>query len=522
MKRWVASLILSSLAGVVMAQAPFTIVRPQDGSKVREKVRILIPKGSVPETGYVGIFLDGKFIEARGIDSLIPADKATAEKYMEYVLDTKGRGIPDSEPGKPIKLEIVRYVDDGLRTMITKRSSVDLYVANSASIPVPKDGFSIKYGFKPGSELVYNVEIKTSVASITQGGNRSGGRTNDQDVSIEKIRVLYAIDNRYENGDGLLRMQALPNKGKDYTFTTVEGGDTPRKFTENEMEPAYQRLSSSGREIWGSIPTYFGIEGNNGAVSSTNLIVAIPLPSLPISNKRPGDTWRGEFQLPGIDSEKLREVNTLVRKQTARGEFVGVEWEQGHPCAVLRNSISVGDSTLESEKLKKAGAKMSGDKTEVEENTWFALDTKVVLKRTLSIAMDVSADKIGLLGGGSSTGAGAQGSGPVGGGMSGGPGKGPGAPGAAGSPDGFFELKVQGRAGGGRRGGGAQSGPPGAGFGPGGPPPSMGGPGGPPPGGGFGPPGQGGFGSGRQGGDPNAGQLAFVRVKYLITMQLEK
>ena len=326
-------------------------------------------------------------------------------------------------------------------------------------------------------------------------------------------------------------MQALPNKGKDYTFTTVEGGDTPKKFTVNEMEPAYQRLTSAGKEIWGSIPTYFGIEGNNGAVSATNLIVAIPLPSLPMSNKRPGDAWKGEFQLPGLDSEKLREVNTLVQKQEARGEFVSVEWEQGHPCAVLRNSIAVGDSTLETEKRKKAGAKISGDKVEVEENTWFALDTKVVLKRTLSIAMDVSADKIGLLGSGSSNAAGPQGGGPVGGGMSGGPGKGPGAPGSAGSPDGFFELKVQ-RGGGGQRPGGgrggrggapgAQSGPPGGMTGPGGPPPSAGGPGGPPPGGGFGPPGQGAFGGGRQGGDPNAGQLAFVRVKYLITMQLEK
>ncbi len=552
MKRSVASIVLAGFAGVVCAQAPFTIVRPQDGAKVREKVRVLIPKGSVPETGYVGIFLDGKFVEARGIDSLIPEDRSQREKYLEYVLDTKGRGIPDSEPGKPIKLEIVKYVDNGNRTSITQRSSVELYVANSASIPVPSNGFLLRYGFAPGTELTYNVEVKTSLASITQGGNRAGGRANEQDVSIEKFRVLYAVDNRYDNGDGLLRIQPLPDKGKDYTITTIESQSAPRKFMVNELDPVYQRLTGFGKEIWGSVPMYFGIEGNSGGSGGTNLIVGLPLPSLPVRAQRPGDTWRGEFQLPGLDASKLHEVNTIVQKQTARGEFVGVEWEQGHPCAVLRNSIRVGDNTTEGAALKKSGAKMTDEKLDVEENTWFALDRKVVLKRTLNISMDVSGDKVGLFGGSTSSGGASGGNGAGGAGSAGGPGLAPPGQGGGGglsSPDGLLDIRVKGgqtpmnqRNGGGQRGGGrggAQSGPPGGmqgpGAAPGGGPRGPGGapfggqsgPGGRPqmgPGGFGGPtPGGGqGFGQGRQGGDPSSQQLAFVRVKYSITMQLEK
>ena len=43
MKRLVISLVFAASAALVLAQAPFTIVRPADGAKVREDVRVLIP-----------------------------------------------------------------------------------------------------------------------------------------------------------------------------------------------------------------------------------------------------------------------------------------------------------------------------------------------------------------------------------------------------------------------------------------------------------------------------------------------
>ena len=61
--------------------------RLSDGAKVREDVRILIPKNSVPKTGYVGIFLDGKFLEA-----VVPN---LSGRYYEYMLDTKAKGISE-------------------------------------------------------------------------------------------------------------------------------------------------------------------------------------------------------------------------------------------------------------------------------------------------------------------------------------------------------------------------------------------------------------------------------------------
>ena len=79
-----------ALAVGAFAQANFTIVRPVDNSRVREKVKILFPKGSVPPGGYVGIFLNGQLI-----DAVVPQ---TQGKYQQYILDTKGRGLPDTLP----------------------------------------------------------------------------------------------------------------------------------------------------------------------------------------------------------------------------------------------------------------------------------------------------------------------------------------------------------------------------------------------------------------------------------------
>jgi len=129
MKRWIGSLVLSGLASAVMAQAPFTIVRPADGSRVREKIHVLIPKGSIPSGGYVGVFLNGHLIEA-----VVPP---LVGKYYEYVLDTKGRGIADTLPGKTDKLELVLYADSDEKSRIVDRSSVDVKIGNEANIASP-------------------------------------------------------------------------------------------------------------------------------------------------------------------------------------------------------------------------------------------------------------------------------------------------------------------------------------------------------------------------------------------------
>lgn len=528
MKRWIGSVALAVVSAAAIAQSPFTIVRPADGSKVREQVRILIPKGSIPSGGYVGVFVDGKFVEAT-----VPVLNG---KYHEYVLDTKARGIKDSDPGKPLKLELVLYVDFNEQPRIVDRSSVDVYVGNKANIPVPSEGVKLRYGFKTGKEMVYTMEQRVAISTMTESQNRAGGRPAELPLDSSKVRLLYAVDNAYTNGDGLLRLQALPNRGKDYTVIQTSLDNSPTVYYEQDFAPIYMRVTNTGRQVFGSVPFYSPIPGssNEGSVE-TNLYAAFPLPALPPKAVRPGDSWESKFLRGALDMDNIYEVNSLINSFKARGEFVGVEWEMGHPCARIRNIIAVGTTSDEGKKLKEKGTSFGDDeKVSTEENIWFALDTKQIVKilrdTTIEGKMDASALGFGS-GGGAGTPAAsgaAGGAGPRASGMSGAGGPGPGAPAGGG---GGGKLGGLGGAGGGLwmspLGAFFQGAPP-PGFnippgvgsrgrggqGPSGPP-QFGGPSGP---GGF--PGQGaGAGAGSQ---FQAAQNVFVRIRLQQIYVLEK
>lgn len=363
-----------------MSQAPFTIVRPADGSRVREKVHILIPKGSIPPGGYVGIFLNDKLVEA-----VVPPLNG---KYYDYVLDTKGRKLPDTPDGKTEKLEVVLYTDFNEKARIVDRSSVNVRIGNQANIPVPNAGLKLRYKFVPGQELVYNLTQRVSVSPMTDIQNENGGRAATFDSEGEKIRLSYTVVNSYGNGDGLLRLQALPQKGKDYADLTA-GDDTQQKrWYDTDMAPLYMRINSTGHEIFGALPAYIGFEGSVGSANTGGLFAAFPLPTLPTKSVRPGDRWQSRFQDGDIKLDDWVGMKSVVDKSEAVGEFVGVEWESGHPCAKIRNIIEAGEKNSETKKLEAKGAQFSGDKIKVQETIWFAMDTRQILKIERDLTID--------------------------------------------------------------------------------------------------------------------------------------
>ena len=493
MKRWIGSLILAGFASAVLAQAPFTIAKPSDGAKVRETVHVLIPKGSIPDGGYIGVFLGGKFLEAT-----VPPLKG---KFYDYALDTKKLKLPDTEPGKPLSLELVLYVDFNEKSRIAGQSSINVNIGNQANIPVPNSGIKLRYTFVPGTRLVYRLDQKVSVSNISDVDNSKGGRAAEFTADGETIRVGYEVMNAYGDGDGLLRVQPLPEKGKDYALLTV-AEQPQKKFFDYEMAPIYMRIHATGQEVFGSIPGYVPLEGSSGSGTYTDLFASLPLPTLPFKPVHVGDTWQSQFQEGAIDLQNLHEVSTVVEPFPATGEFVDTEWEGGHPCAKIKHSISEGTSTKEGKKLKAQGAQFSDDKVSLEETIWFAMDTHQVLKvnRDITIDRKIQNDQIGA-GTGATNGlpGGPSGSGaPLGGG-----------PSAAGGGKDDFTIPVTNFQKGGRFGRGQRPG----GMGPGG----MG-PGGMGPGGMGGP---GGFGMGGRNGAPNVATATFVRIHMLQTFTLE-
>src|SRR5690348_14754916 len=90
----VCAVILSAAGLIEQAHAqgaPFTIRRPPDGATVREKVRVEIPRASIPPGGFVAVYVDGKFEVA------VPPPENSSARDFSWVWDTKDMDVSDGE-----------------------------------------------------------------------------------------------------------------------------------------------------------------------------------------------------------------------------------------------------------------------------------------------------------------------------------------------------------------------------------------------------------------------------------------
>lgn len=157
MKR-VAIGLLMLCSAVALAQAPFTIVRPQDGARVREVVQIRFPIRSVPQGGFIGVTINGKFVEA-----VAPAALETDRERGHYIYrwDTKKLNVPDGE--HTIELTLYQSPEGG-SARILARSAVRVQVENE--IKVPAEGIPLRYRWVPGR--TYRYQVKGTVKEINE------------------------------------------------------------------------------------------------------------------------------------------------------------------------------------------------------------------------------------------------------------------------------------------------------------------------------------------------------------------
>ena len=370
MKKFLIAAAFFALAGMTVAQGTFTIRRPVDGSTVRETVKVRIPKNSIPEGGYIGVYVNGKFLEATLPD-------VEGNDYV-YNLDTKKRNLPDGEH----TVEVVLFVDFSEKPRIVNRSSVRIKVDNSTSIKVPANGLALRYRFNPGKEWTYSLTRKTSVSLLSQALAQVGGRAPSRDLEAEKTRIMYAIDNAYGSNasrEGLVRIQGLPDKGRDYTVVSVSGASEPAPRFSYEMHPIYMRVTATGREVFSAAPPYFPLEGTSGDGARTDLYYIFPLPVLPSRTVKPGDVWDAPFLLPTFEFDSKDEKDTFTRGISSRGVFEGVEWYRNMPCAKIRMTLSAGPRELAGmSNVNQVEGEAS--KIEIEQVLWFAIDRGMVVR----------------------------------------------------------------------------------------------------------------------------------------------
>ena len=326
-----------ALTGLILAQGTFTIRRPVDGATVREDVAVRIPKDSIKDGAYIGVYINGKFIEA----VLPPIED---DDYV-YRLKSKARGIPDGD----MEIEIVLFMDFADRAEIVERSSVRVTLDNYTSIKIPEDGFKLRYKFVQGKEMVYHHTITQSIGMLSQALAQSGSRLGVFPQETEEFSMIYVPDVVEDMGDhfeAVLRMQGLPDKGSNYLWLTLLGDTEPTKYYDFQMHPVYMRISDVGREVFGAAPPYFAMEGTAGESRRLDLYAVAPLPMLPSKNVLPGDTWSSGHLFSSLDLDNLAEIEKVTTALTARGELVGVEWQNGIQCAKVRVIITAGNREI--------------------------------------------------------------------------------------------------------------------------------------------------------------------------------
>lgn len=395
MKRLMVNAVLMALAGVALAQSSFTIRRPLEGATVRETVDIRIPVKSIPGgQGFVGIWVNGRFLEA--VSPYYPAVgvNTTATDFI-YKLDTKAFKIPDGQ----MTIEAVLYANRGSFTQPINKSSVVVRLDNSASIRIPSNGLLLRYPFTVNSEYVYRVEYKNTLQSLTDAQAQLGSRAGEVESQPETFRYRMTVMNRYKKSDGttegLLLMQPITERGRDYAMLTTAGNTAPQKYYDYMMEPLYMRLANNGREIYGAWPIYAPNGASFGEASTTDLIAMLPLPILPSRGVRPGGpAFSGFLPQATLDLAKSYETESFTKLVQARGTLEGIEYERGRPCAKIRNVLAQGDPAT--------------GVLEFDEYYWFALDLGMPIKieRRYTVTTRVR-ENVG--GGGGATGGGGGG-----------------------------------------------------------------------------------------------------------------
>lgn len=347
---------------------------------MREVVPIRMPQASIPEGGYISVYVNDRFVEA-----MVP--RPVENEYI-YYLDTKALELPDG----PTKVEMVLYLDTGARSQVIDRTSVNLILENRSSINVPAGGFLLRYRLNQPREYEFSYEVRQSVSMISQAQAQLGSRAMDLPLDAETIRMLLAVDQSYRvpNGyEALLRVMALPEPGKDYTILTASGDEEPKRYDWRDFAPVFTRMTDTGREVFSDLPIFFGIEGSSGQASDLKLFLFNLLPMLPEERIEPGHVWQGGYAIADVDMSTAFHEQSFFTQIPSRGTFEGVEWQDGRPTAKLRIEVRQGARELADLPDIRAVSGGTVQRAEIVQEVWFALDIGMVTKVVENVTQEI-------------------------------------------------------------------------------------------------------------------------------------
>lgn len=349
--------------GVAWAQAPFTIVRPLDGARVRETVQVRFPIRSVPQGGFIGVSIDGKFVEA-----VAPAALRSDRERGHYIYEwnTKARNVPDGQ--HTIELTLYSGTEGG-NPRVLARSSVRVIVANE--IKPPAGGIRLQYRWLPPGKIVrYNMTYTVKESTEIQ----YSGLTPEENTLYE-LRFkgdLNVLD--WRNNLGLISWIVFPPavRGAPGQYEVLTG---------KNFAPVYQEVESTGRVRYQNARIGEQLQQEYDVLYYWVGDLAI-IPPKPL---KPGDRWTGTIVLGNpLRSGDISEVAEDQVPAAARLERF--EWERGYKCAKivyeftgnLPGDVDVGGIRLEKAKIK------------FRRETYFAYDIGQIVRQRTTIEIETT------------------------------------------------------------------------------------------------------------------------------------
>ena len=315
----VCTLVLGGVANISAAhaqgQSPFTIRKPLDGSSVREKVRIEIPRASIGAGGFVAIYVDGKFALA------LSPQEAEDGRPFTYFWDTKAEKISDGEHS----VRAVLFEPSG-STGATEKGSSEVKVNVANIIHDGPSSLLLRYKYAEGVNRDY---LREGKSFIVGGVSETGTTTSNQNLADVKSKIHYDIQDVRFDADKGMDVALVRNKLTELSI--LQNGSETILDPGQLSNSVYQELASTGKAFF-EIGTAAGL----AEFMSLGLPVnnTLELPELPTARVQVGDTWATENQrldIPGMPQ-------ALQPKVKIDNKLVDLEWQDGYPTARIHQS----------------------------------------------------------------------------------------------------------------------------------------------------------------------------------------
>ncbi|MCS7209690.1 MAG: hypothetical protein NZ874_08985 [Fimbriimonadales bacterium] len=361
MKRVILGLLMA-YGAAALAQAPFTIVRPQDGARVREVVQIRFPIRSIPQGGFIGVRINGKFVEA-----VAPAALDTDRERGHYIYkwDTKRLNVPDGEHTIELTL-FYRNPDGGDEPRVLGRSSVRVRVENE--IKVPAEGILLRYRWTPGKAYRYDLKIIAKEVNEIQYSGLSPEETLLQEISLKGD--LSVLD--FRSNLGLISWTMVP------PIILIEGGQASAIGSER-VAPVYQEVETTGRVRY-QVSRVSGFSEQD-----IYYVLVVDLPVLPPKRYKPGDRWGATISTANpFRSGTAEEIGEKIPVAARLERF---EWEQGYKCAKIIYEFTGNiPGTIEL-----GGMRLEKPKSTIRREVYFAYDIGQVIRMKTTFLLEGTA-----------------------------------------------------------------------------------------------------------------------------------